>query len=75
VVKVRVGAQGEKATGKVKVSVKGKPATAKKVRLKGGKATVRLPGLRPGRYTVVVRYLGDDETKRSREQVKLRVRR
>ncbi|WP_107772693.1 ExeM/NucH family extracellular endonuclease [Nocardioides sediminis] len=75
VVKVRVGAQGEKATGKVKVSVKGKPATATKVRLKGGKATVRLPGLRPGRYTVVVRYLGDDETKRSRELVKLRVRR
>lgn len=75
VVKVRVGAQGEKATGKVKVSVKGKPATAEKVRLKGGKATVRLPVLRPGRYTVVVRYLGDDETKRSRELVKLRVRR
>jgi 5'-nucleotidase len=75
VVKIRVAARGEKATGKVEVGVKGRPATATKVRLKGGRATVRLPGLRPGRYTVVVRYLGDDETKRSREQVKLRVRR
>ncbi len=47
----------------------------KTVRLKGGKASVRLAGLRPGRYTVVVRYLGNDETQRSREVVRLRVRR
>ena len=81
VLKVRVGAQGSKAHGKVKVTVKGaatgkgKAALVEKVRLKGGKATVRLAGLRPGRYTVVVRYLGDDETKRSKETVRLRVRR
>ena len=75
VVKVRVGADGAKAHGKVKVTVKGKPALKRTVRLKGGKATVRLAGLRPGRYTVVVRYLGDDETQRSRETLRLRVRR
>ncbi len=75
VVKVRVGAEGSKAHGKVKVTVKGKPALKRTLRLKSGKATVRLAGLRPGRYTVVVRYLGDDETKRSRETLKLRVRR
>lgn len=79
VVKVRVGAQGSKARGKVKVAVKrsgqGKAVVKKTVRLAGGKATVRLAGLRPGRYTVVVRYLGNDETQRSREVVRLRVRR
>ncbi|KRE99725.1 hypothetical protein ASG88_14080 [Nocardioides sp. Soil777] len=79
VVKVRVGAQGTKARGKVKVAVKrsvqGTAVVKKTVRLTGGKATVRLAGLRPGRYTVVVRYLGNDETQRSREVVRLRVRR
>jgi predicted extracellular nuclease len=75
VMKVRVGAEGTKARGKVKVTVKGKPALKRTVKLKGGKATVRLAGLRPGRYTVVVRYLGNDETQRSREVVRLRVRR
>lgn len=79
VVKVRVGAQGSKARGKVKVAVKrvvqGTVVVKVTVRLTGGKATVRLAGLRPGRYSVVVRYLGNDETQRSREVVRLRVRR
>ena len=54
---------------------KGKPVLKRTVKLKGGKATVRLAGLRPGRYTVVVRYLGNDETKRTKETLRLRVRR
>ncbi|WP_082624302.1 ExeM/NucH family extracellular endonuclease [Nocardioides sp. Soil805] len=74
-VKVRVDAEGAKARGKVTVAVKGEPAVKKTVRLTKGKATVRLADLRPGRYTVVVRYLGNDETQRSREKLRLRVRR
>jgi 5'-nucleotidase len=81
VVKVRVNASGTKAKGKVKVTVKGasagkgKAALKRTVKLTKGKATVRLAGLRPGRYAVVVRYLGNDETQGSREVLRLRVRR
>jgi 5'-nucleotidase len=74
-VKVRVGAEGSPASGKVKVKVKGKPGATETVRLEDGKAVVRLRGLRPGRYTVVVRYLGNDETAGSSEKIRLRVRR
>ena len=74
-VKVKVGAEGVRATGAVKVKVKGRKGVTRTVELKNGKATVRLAGLRPGRYQVVVRYLGDAETQRSRQLVRLRVRR
>ena len=81
VVGIHVKAQSLKAKGKVKLLVKGtsagkgKPVLKRTVKLKGGKATVRLAGLRPGRYTVVVRYLGNDETQRTKETLRLRVRR
>jgi len=78
-VKVSVDAEGQDATGTVKVKVLGKvlgkKGVTRKVSLEDGKAVVRLAGLRPGRYKVVVRYLGNEETERSRDVIRMRVRR
>ncbi|MBC2934340.1 ExeM/NucH family extracellular endonuclease [Nocardioides sp. zg-1228] len=72
---VRVKAGDERATGWIKVNVKG----SKKVfrfKVKDGKAMVKLPAFnRPGTKKVVVRYLGDDTVKRDKTVVKVRIRR
>lgn len=70
-VKVK-GKKGVKATGKVKVKVKGKTYTAKLK--KSGKATIKLRKFKkPGKFKVVVRYLGSAEVKAKKKVVKVKV--
>lgn len=74
VVKVRVA--GADATGKV--VVKAKPKKGKAVKAKGtvanGKATLKLKGLKKGKYKVSVTYKGDANNNASKDKTKLKVK-
>ncbi|WP_310526854.1 Ig-like domain-containing protein, partial [Nocardioides sp.] len=68
--KVRVTADVA-VTGKVVIKVDGKKRT---VELRDGKAALKIrKGLRAGKHTVTVKYLGSDTVKRSRDTQKFRV--
>ncbi|MDR1833963.1 MAG: Ig-like domain repeat protein, partial [Propionibacteriaceae bacterium] len=73
VVKVSVKASGLKPAGKVKVSYGKKSVTAT---VKNGKASVKLPKLKKGKYTVKVTYLGTAELKKqaAKKALKLKVK-
>ncbi|MDR1790576.1 MAG: Ig-like domain repeat protein [Propionibacteriaceae bacterium] len=72
-VKVTVKATGLKPGGKVKVTYGKKSVTAT---VKSGKATVKLPKLKKGKYTLKVTYLGSTETKKAtyKKTLKLKVK-
>ena len=73
--KVKVKAGDETATGFIKVRVK---STGKvyRFKVKNGKAVVKLPAFKKaGTKKLVVRYLGDDDVKRAKKIVKLKITR
>ncbi len=73
--KLKVKAGDETATGFVKVRVKGSDKVYR-FKVKDGKAIIKLPAFnRAGTKKLVVRYLGDDEVKRAKAVVKLKITR
>jgi hypothetical protein len=71
VVNVTVKAKGLKPGGKVKVSYGKKSVTAV---VKSGKAAVKLPKLKKGKYTLKVTYLGSTETKKATVKTTLKLK-
>jgi hypothetical protein len=72
---VKVKAGDATATGWLKVRVQGSDKVLR-FKVKDGKATVKLPAFaRAGTKKVVVRYLGNDDVKRERLVVRLKIKR
>ena len=60
-------------TGKVEIKVDGK---SRKVKLEDGKAELTIKkGLKAGKHTVKVKYLGSDTVKRSKDKLTFKVKR
>lgn len=72
-VRVRIGSEAGPATGVVKVKVRGARG-ATRVRLDDGKAVVRLQFRRAGTRKIVLKYLGDDGTRRATRTIRAVIR-
>ncbi|MDR7251881.1 hypothetical protein J2X46_000853, partial [Nocardioides sp. BE266] len=74
-IKVAVTAPGYRATGEVRIVLRGVGKAITVVEdLKGGDAVARIKVTRPGKYEVTVTYLGDEHTLRGEDTTNLRVK-
>lgn len=62
-----------KVSGEASVTIKGSSRTLRKVSVTAGKATVRLPKLRPGRYGLTVRFIASVDFRGARATARFRV--